>query len=101
MKPHKVGFKSRSGRKRSPTTHGNHRRKTSGSRPARILRARLREAFAPRASDFEAEQMVLEHARPLTSAVVTCGLSADSQNRGRGADKPGRTTQRSLTSDER
>jgi hypothetical protein len=48
----KISHKCRRGRKRKPIPHGDHRRKPSYSRMARILKARLELATAPKASDW-------------------------------------------------
>lgn len=54
------------------------------SRAARLLKAKVREALAPKPSDFEIE-------RPIASGVHVSSIFV---NRGRGADTPGRTTRK-------
>lgn len=93
---HKVGFKARHNRRRRSPMHKPRHKPLGYSRTARIMKARMREALAPTIEDFDGEQMAVRNARPLTSAVVACGLaglSSDySKRRGRAADTADPTT---------
>lgn len=89
MTDHKVGHKTRRGRKRSPDPHKPHHKPAEYSRVGRLLKQRVALFLAPQISDFDldrprlglSEREVASNLRPYSGVTVVT-------NRASGASTP-------------